>query len=621
MAKDGPPQPLSKEAPLRHRAITTLAALLIILSTAGVVLASGRPAAAAAAAPRVAGNLLVDGTGSRYVIKGTAVYMVPFYTNGTGGPDGALASTTANDFAQRDQIFTYMRSIGINTVRLPLSVSTYGGPDPYGLGGTAGYLQRVSDIVSSANTAGLSVVVGWWDSLGEGDQWPAQHAQSFGLMGDVVHKLGDNPRVMYEPWNEPNHVSGDQWAGVWADTLRLFRTTLGYKGVIFADTTGWSWDFDPTRAQSLLDADASLRTSTPNIVFANHRYANANTSFNGNDQTSFEQSVGQYVSRFPIAGTEYGYFNNFGAPQPTWNSQFLTYLATVSVPHGLNGYVDFVWDWVDPNSMVNANGQQGLTSLNQHGQIAVANFFSKQLTSAPITPAPTTTRPAAPPTTAPKTPPTTPPPVRQATVSVSGSGGSASGYTNAPVVRVPAGARTGDRLVVEISLSASLAVSVPAGWSAVPSFPVTDGGHQDWDAQLVVMSHVLAPGNPSTFSFPISQYGNVAWGVVALRGAHGPVALDASASGFQLGQHVSDPALTARRSGDLALSVVAAVASDQYSLSVSPGWHATAISQPGVWSALGFAWATSPTAGTLAPASWTLGGGSNGAVGVMAFSG
>jgi len=33
--------------------------------------------------------------------------------------------------------------------------------------------------------------------------------------------------------------------------------------------------------------------------------------------------------------------------------------------------------------MVNANGQQGLTSLNQHGQIAVANFFSKQLTSAP----------------------------------------------------------------------------------------------------------------------------------------------------------------------------------------------------------------------------------------------
>ena len=344
---------------------------------AALVASDGSPGPSPAAGrPFVDGNILRASDGSRYVIKGVAAYLMPFTTAAGGGPDPAIAEVSAMDFANRDQIFAAMRAIGINTVRIPVGQQALNG-DPYGLGGTAGYVQRLSEIVRSADGAGLRVIVGWWDSMGEGSSWPAQAAQDFGLMGQVVGALRSDPNVLFEPWNEPNGVTWGQWLTTMTATLGQFRTVFGYRGVLFIDTVNWSWDFDPAEARLLQAVDAGLNAGRSDLVFANHRYANGNSCFCGQEAASWQSEIGQYVSTFPIVGTEYGYWNGpQSSTEPTWNLQLLSALAA-KVSAGFNGYSDFVWDWVDPNTMVGNPGFHAateLTQLNQHGEIAETFF-------------------------------------------------------------------------------------------------------------------------------------------------------------------------------------------------------------------------------------------------------
>jgi len=335
----------------------------------------------AAPVVHVAGNLLKDPSNARHVVKGAAVYMMPFYTNGTGGPDAAVANTCNDNFAQRDPIFAYMHSIGINTIRLPVGASCYGGSDPYALGGTAGYLQRIANIVTSANSAGLNVLIGCWDSLGMSANWPAQYTGSLPMMQAIVNQQAANPHCMFEPWNEPNNVTWAQWSTVMNDTLDKYRTQWGYKGVLAIDTTGWSNNFDAPSMDALLTKDAGVTgTGAANLLYSHHRYANANTTFIASgDKAEFDNNIGQHLGVYPYMFTEIGFFNNQGQPQPQWNTELVAYMASPLVANGLNGFCAFVWNWVDPNNMVNANGQQGLTSLNQWGQIATNGFFSKTL--------------------------------------------------------------------------------------------------------------------------------------------------------------------------------------------------------------------------------------------------
>ena len=242
-----------------------------------------------------------------------------------------------------------------------------------------GYVARLAAIAQSAQAAGLQVIFGWWDSLGDGSSWPAQASQVFPMMQRVVAAVGNDHNVMFEPWNEPNGVSWSQWLAVMTTTLTQFRSAFGYHGVLFIDTINWSWDFDPGQASALQAVDAALNGGTPELVFANHRYANANPCFCGSEATSWQSDVGRYVSAFPIAGTEYGYWNGDQNPvQPTWNAQLLTAIAAL-VPAGFNGYCDFVWDWVDPNTMVGGAGYHSvseLTQLNAHGQ-AAETFYKR----------------------------------------------------------------------------------------------------------------------------------------------------------------------------------------------------------------------------------------------------
>ncbi len=190
-------------------------------------------------------------------------------------------------------------------------------------------------------------------------------------MADVYNAIGPNPMVMYEPWNEPNNITEAQWIATMKATDTYWRTTIGYTGPLILDTPYWSSVFTPSSADALIAFDAGLLGGSSNLMFANHRYANASTTFTGTDQVSFDANVTAYTEKYPIVGTEYGNYNS-STPQYTWDTQFMSYLAATSVPNGLNGAIAFTWDWVDANSLVTTTGG---TALSQWGSIFYTNYL------------------------------------------------------------------------------------------------------------------------------------------------------------------------------------------------------------------------------------------------------
>ncbi len=311
------------------------------------------PGAAVTPALAVAGHLLTTASGDRFVIRGVTIYALPFYVV-DGRPDPQLAAVTDSAYANRASMFATLKALGYNTVRIPLQASVVAA-DPYGLGGMRGYLDRLQAFVDAATGAGLYVDVSWWDAFNEGASLPGDYTAEFPMMKAVVDRFSDDPRVIYEPFNEPNGISWDQWIVTFERVLLYWRGSLGYRGVIIADTPNWSWDFDPTYAAALIRYDRALLGS-PNLMIANHRYPNGNQCFCGTDRSMWVSTVGQYADRYPLVGTEYGVSDGYGPPEVSWGPSFLTYLTDVSIPQGFNGGITFVWNWIDANSMTSPPG-------------------------------------------------------------------------------------------------------------------------------------------------------------------------------------------------------------------------------------------------------------------------
>jgi hypothetical protein len=353
----------------------------VLAATLVPTVAAMTRAEAVVSAPYVEGNLLKFGNGQRYVLKGAAIHFVEQYN------DAVMQKTTLANWHNRDAILLKMRAMGMNTIRIPLTHAVY---DAGQIRSKAAWLDRLEGIAQAADAHDMNVIFSWWDGDTDGANWPANYTKLFPMLTDVVTRLNKYPNVMYEPWNEPNHVSWDQWQAPMQATIEKLRSSpLNYTGVIFVDTINWSWSFDATQAQILLNT-AHPNGGRPNIVFSNHRYANATTCFcstgpSPDNPANWQSEVGDWAGTYPIAGLEYGHFNAGFTPSFQWDQQFLQYVADTAVPYdpvdpsgpkgGFNGALAFIWDWVDPNTMVTPDGER--TNLTQWGGIYDTSFLQR----------------------------------------------------------------------------------------------------------------------------------------------------------------------------------------------------------------------------------------------------
>ena len=342
----------------RHRRPFVPCALLAIVAVISAACSRTSDPHNTLAALHVSRNVLVDSRNHRVVLRGVTVYAMPFEDLGDGRPDPNLLRTTRLASAGRTTLFASIAAAGANVVRIPVSSYSYN-HDSYGLGGQAAYVRRLTEIVAAARSAGLYVIIGWWDSLDWGSSLPADEPGQAPMMRVVERAFAHTGSVMFEPLNEPNGVTWRQWQPVVTSLLSLWRTDLRYDGVLILDTIDFSWDFDPGQARTVLNEDAAARGGAPDVLFANHRYANAATCFCGATATEWHNDIEANVPSFPILGDEYGNFNAPYPPQPLWTAQFLQ-AANAAIPKGLNGALAFVWYWIDPNSITGPNAV-GLT--------------------------------------------------------------------------------------------------------------------------------------------------------------------------------------------------------------------------------------------------------------------
>jgi hypothetical protein len=318
---------------------------------------------------KVVGNTLELSSGQRLVMRGVLIYAMPFYLN-NGQQDQGLAAATEAAYKNRWSMFARIKALGFNTVKIPISSMVYSG-DAYGIDGPAAYMARLRAIVNAATIEGLYVVLNWWDSLFEGASVVTEYSTPFSMMKAVEFTFADNPGVIYEPYNEPREISWDQLIVISERMLQFWRGTIGYRGVLIADTQYWSWNFDPSYAAALLAYDRAL-LGRPDLLIANHRYPNGNTCFCGSERAAWNALVGQYIAKFPLLGSEYGDDDTIGPPELGWGQGFLTYLEDEAFSEGFNGAIIFVWNW-EPSAMVDSTtgdltawGQMVVDTITTH---------------------------------------------------------------------------------------------------------------------------------------------------------------------------------------------------------------------------------------------------------------
>lgn len=353
---------------MRGRGGVALGALLLgLVVLAGLAVAGVPGGGEADERLRVEGALVVDADGERYTFRGATLYVVPFYLSSDGWADGGLSEETRRAAGDIEVVLDRMATAGLNSVRVPLGSAAWES-DAYSLTQSE-WLDRLERVAQAADERDMQVVLAWWDALSLADQWPERYHESFPMMQAVHERLGRFDNVIVEPMNEPVGVSWEQWHDATAATVRFWREQLGYQGVLVLDTRQWSWEFDPEHADRMLEVDAALR-GEPNLLFANHRYANDNSCFCGDELAEWERKVGRYVDEYPIVVTELGNYNEGWEPSPRWVEEFSTYLAEEKVPAGLNGIFLFTWRWSDPNSMT----ERDLITLTSFGKRVLDNL-------------------------------------------------------------------------------------------------------------------------------------------------------------------------------------------------------------------------------------------------------
>ncbi|HYO38555.1 MAG TPA: fibronectin type III domain-containing protein [Nocardioidaceae bacterium] len=297
-------------------------------------------------------------TGPRMRMAGVSVWGVPDII--TAGGDFGL-----KQYAQRDAIAAAARAWGANHLRLRVLADDYNN-DRQGLS-KAQRLQMITGWRDAAAKAGLYLYVTWWDSLdgyAQDGGWPTRYRSAFAMMTDVHRAIGNDPRVFYEPFNEPNSF-GDQW-NAWStamrDTVAHWRS-IGYTGILLIDTPQWSHAYNDASMTALERYDAGLpgMGGKHQLVFAKHDYANEGWPNGGDsfDPAKWRHETGGTQQHHLIWETEYGNYN--GDPSSvhlSWSQQASRFFADELGNPGRPNYVGataFVWGpWWDANALTDA---------------------------------------------------------------------------------------------------------------------------------------------------------------------------------------------------------------------------------------------------------------------------
>lgn len=334
--------------------------------------------------------IAVTVNGSSIVFKGTTVW---------GMKDHITLAFGEEQYNERVKIVNNLAAAPwkVNCVRLRVLAFDY---EEQTYMTKATYVQQIKNWVELFAAAKIYVFVCSWDPTDgksgfTGSSWASHASYSFPLFEAIYKEVGTNPYLLWEPFNEPHEVTEAQWKANWEATIKLFRETLGYKGLLCVGPNAWSnsgWGgegYSNTLYEAIeaYDAARTGMSSKHAIVWAKHDYWN-NNGTSAWSLASWKAAVGGTQIKHAILETEFGYWNDLGGGEPYYNAAWSQAAAEAfanlaSEQSTFIGGMSFVWGpWGDLNKITAADN---LTPTNPWGE-DVEKFMGTTVTPGPNAP-------------------------------------------------------------------------------------------------------------------------------------------------------------------------------------------------------------------------------------------
>jgi hypothetical protein len=314
--------------------------------------------------------------GNRLQLKGVNVW---------GLQDSITTSFGAAQYANRAKVASTIRSWSANLVRFRVLADDYNAA-PSGATGNltrAQIVQRIKDWRNEVVARGMYFMVCSWDALDGAYSdagWAGNGARVHQLYADIHAALGDDPMVIYEVTNEPNGVSWAQWESNMQASVKYFRETLGYRGLLVIDPIWWAnsgtggQGYDDARYSALEAYDAARAgMGTHQLAFAKHDYANeyAGKAWSA---AAWAAAQGGSQTKHLIFETEFGNYNGDSSTvNNAWSAAAASFFSGrfAAQPNYVGAAAFLFGPWFDANAMTGADN----VSPTAWGTAVRDNFF------------------------------------------------------------------------------------------------------------------------------------------------------------------------------------------------------------------------------------------------------
>lgn len=231
----------------------------------------------------VVGTNLVDESGAAVQLKGVSSMWLNWEEDG---------------YAEDLDGLIYMRdNWNLSLIRIAMGVEASDTSPTY-LTDPAHATAQVEKIVNNAIEAGVYVIIDWHDH-----EAIAHQAQAQAFFSEMATKYGDQPNVLYEVFNEPDHGSEDDPSALWEtwsdlkpyhEAVRDTIRAADPDNVIILGTPSWDQDVDAAAADPL---------SGSNLMYTFHFYActHTRTYFGSKTDTALNSGLPLFVSEWGAA--------------------------------------------------------------------------------------------------------------------------------------------------------------------------------------------------------------------------------------------------------------------------------------------------------------------------------
>jgi hypothetical protein len=260
----------------------------------------------------------------------------PVHLRGVNVPSLEWTNDVTGEILKSVRVAT--RDWHANLIRLPLCQDRWFGKTPEQSDGGAGYRALVRQVVELCASNSAYVVLDLhWSDAGEWGKNIGQHnlpdTNSVAFWKDLASAFKNHPAVLFDLYNEPAHITWDQWykGGPMIETDDRKHTTLSYvsvgmpellgairstgaRNVVVAGGIDWAY-----RLEGVLQGRQLADPTGNGVVYAAHPYPHAYPGLGRETIPQWAARTEVFAAKLPVIILEFGSIERMWAFPKEWN--------------------------------------------------------------------------------------------------------------------------------------------------------------------------------------------------------------------------------------------------------------------------------------------------------------